>query len=164
MRVCCRPHLDDLLSLHEAFPSTAQAPALAHPINPNHRHRRGASAANGNGEFDFTSSSSGLFASSSNGWPSLGDGFPSLGNVPGVSPTSTSTTSGSSDGFPSLGEISLERPRRGVLIQNMPADSNYKIRILDREHKLGITGIVETVRCVPRASVPLCLCLSVYVC
>jgi hypothetical protein len=38
----------------------------------------------------------------------------------------------------------------------MPADSNFKIRILDREHKLGITGIVETIAVVKDARFALC--------
>ena len=39
----------------------------------------------------------------------------------------------------------MPAPRRGVLVQNMPADSDHKIRIVDRDHKLGITGVVESV-------------------
>lgn len=98
------------------------------------------------GEFD----KGGLFASSS-GFPSIGDGFPGMGSSGSTSPPATA------DGFPSLGEISsLSSPRRGVLIQNMPADSNFKIRILDREHKLGITGIVETIAVVKDARFALC--------
>jgi hypothetical protein len=38
----------------------------------------------------------------------------------------------------------------------MPADSNHKIRILDREHKLGITGIVETIAIVKDTRFALC--------
>jgi hypothetical protein len=64
----------------------------------------------------------------------------------GSASSAAAAAAATADGFPSLGEISMGRPRRGVLIQNMPADANYKIRILDRDHKLGITAIVETVR------------------
>ena len=38
----------------------------------------------------------------------------------------------------------------------MPADSNHKIRILDKEHKLGITGIVETIAVVKDTRFALC--------
>ena len=38
----------------------------------------------------------------------------------------------------------------------MPADSNYKIRILDKEHKLGITGVVETIAVVKDTRFALC--------
>lgn len=111
--------------------------------------RRGDLGARGtfsSGEFD----KGGLFASS-DGFPSLGDGFPSIG-----SSGSSSSSSSSGTGFPSIGVSSLSTPRRGVLIQNMPADSNIKIRILDREHKLGITGVVETIAVVKDTRFALC--------
>lgn len=65
--------------------------------------------------------------------PTLSDGFPSAGDGSG--------------GFPSLGEISsVSRPlRRGVLVRNLPADSQYEIRVVDQEYKLGVTAVVETV-------------------
>jgi len=120
-----------LTKFHPAYPSVRPT-AITPPI----------SSTSSSGEFDFTGGSGGsLFASSSNGWPSLGgDGFPSMdgGSAAGAG-------AATADGFPSLG-VSMGRPRRGVLIQNMPADADYKIRIVDREHKLGITAVVETVR------------------
>lgn len=38
----------------------------------------------------------------------------------------------------------------------MPADSNHKIRIVDKEHKLGITGVVETIAVVKDTRFALC--------
>lgn len=74
------------------------------------------------------------FAVSSSGFPSLGDGFPSMGGDVSV-------------GYPSLGEISMSRPpKRGVLVRNVPADAAYEIRVLDKDYKLGITAVVESVR------------------
>ena len=133
-----------------SVPQTPPHPLFSSPPPPPPPPPKKTRSTFSSGEFD----KGGLFASSSNGFPSLGDGFPSIG---GPATGSASSASSGGDGFPSIGEISsLSSPRRGVLIQNMPADSNHKIRILDREHKLGITGIVETIAIVKDTRFALC--------